>query len=73
MKQLVLVIAAAFATVASAQQPTQDVARWEKQAKGITITRDNWGIAHVRGKTDADAVFGLMYAQGNGVPQVNKK
>ena len=63
MKQLVLVIAAAFATVASAQQPTQDVARWEKQAKGITITRDNWGIAHVRGKTDADAVFGLMYAQ----------
>jgi acyl-homoserine lactone acylase PvdQ len=63
MKQIVLVIAAAFASVASAQQPTQDVARWERQAKGITITRDDWGIAHIRGKTDADAVFGLMYAQ----------
>ena len=33
------------------------------QAKGITITRDDWGIAHVHGKTDADAVFGMMYAQ----------
>ena len=31
--------------------------------KGITIIRDNWGIAHVYGKTDADAVFGMIYAQ----------
>jgi acyl-homoserine-lactone acylase len=29
----------------------------------VTITRDDWGIAHVRGRTDADAVFGMMYAQ----------
>ena len=28
-----------------------------------TIVRDDWGIAHVYGKTDADAVFGAMYAQ----------
>src|SRR5438093_2779699 len=40
-----------------------DVARWEKQAKKITIIRDNWGIPHIYGKTDADAVFGLLYAQ----------
>src|SRR5437016_12643049 len=25
--------------------------------------RDDWGIAHVYGKTDADAVFGMIYAQ----------
>ena len=25
--------------------------------------RDDWGIAHIHGKTDADAVFGLVYAQ----------
>ncbi len=31
--------------------------------RDITITRDDWGIAHVRGKTDADAVFGAVYAQ----------
>jgi acyl-homoserine-lactone acylase len=36
---------------------------WEKQAKAVTIIRDNWGIPHVYGKTDADAVFGLLYAQ----------
>jgi acyl-homoserine-lactone acylase len=28
-----------------------------------TITRDDWGIAHVRGESDADAVFGAIYAQ----------
>ncbi len=40
-----------------------DAARWEKEAKNVTITRDDWGIAHVYGKTDADAVFGMIYAQ----------
>jgi acyl-homoserine-lactone acylase len=29
----------------------------------VTITRDDWGIAHIKGKTDADAVFGMIYAQ----------
>src|SRR6476646_4910744 len=38
-------------------------ARWEREARAVTITRDNWGIAHVRGKTDADAVFGMIYSQ----------
>ncbi len=28
-----------------------------------SIQRDDWGIAHVKGKTDADAVFGMIYAQ----------
>ncbi len=28
-----------------------------------TITRDRWGIAHVNGRTDADAVFGMIFAQ----------
>lgn len=33
------------------------------QAKRVTIHRDEWGIPHIYGKSDADAVFGLMYAQ----------
>src|SRR6476646_1319875 len=37
--------------------------RWEREAASVTITRDDWGIAHVVGKTDADAVFGMIYAQ----------
>lgn len=41
----------------------EEISRWEKQAKDVTIIRDNWGIPHIYGKTDADAVFGLLYAQ----------
>ena len=37
--------------------------RWNDQAKKVSIIRDNWGIPHVYGKSDADAVFGLLYAQ----------
>src|SRR5260370_14934758 len=40
-----------------------DDARLAKQAQNVTIIRDDWGIAHVFGKTDADAVFGAIYAQ----------
>jgi acyl-homoserine-lactone acylase len=39
------------------------ISRWQTQSKNVSIIRDNWGIPHVYGKTDADAVFGLMYAQ----------
>ncbi|HVZ95381.1 MAG TPA: penicillin acylase family protein, partial [Chitinophagaceae bacterium] len=40
-----------------------DISRWKQTAQNVTIIRDNWGIPHVYGKTDADAVFGLLYAQ----------
>ena len=40
-----------------------DAARWEQHSRNVTIMRDDWGIAHVYGKTDADAVFGMIYAQ----------
>ncbi|MDG1709057.1 MAG: penicillin acylase family protein, partial [Emcibacteraceae bacterium] len=42
---------------------SNEVAKWEAQAAGITIQRDEWGVPHIYGKTDADAVFGVMYAQ----------
>jgi acyl-homoserine-lactone acylase len=40
-----------------------EITRWQQTAANITIMRDNWGIPHVYGKTDADAIFGLLYAQ----------
>jgi acyl-homoserine-lactone acylase len=40
-----------------------ELTRWRAEASRVTITRDDWGIAHVHGKTDADAVFGMIYAQ----------
>ncbi|MGH7592229.1 MAG: penicillin acylase family protein, partial [Gemmatimonadales bacterium] len=48
---------------AQTQTPRADVARWERRARSVTIIRDDWGIAHVYGHTDADAVFGAEYAQ----------
>jgi acyl-homoserine-lactone acylase len=46
------------ATLAPAEQ-----APWKAEAARVTIVRDDWGIAHVHGKSDADAVFGMIYAQ----------
>ncbi len=64
MKKLAFLLAFTFASAAFAQQPAAtDLARWQRQASSSTIVRDDWGIAHVRGKTDADAVFGMIYAQ----------
>ncbi len=40
-----------------------DSARWELEARDVNIIQDKWGIPHIYGKTDAEAVFGLMYAE----------
>ncbi len=50
-------------TFAGAQPRSDEAARWQREGKAVTISRDDWGIAHVHGKTDADAVFGMAYAQ----------
>ncbi|CAN5226405.1 penicillin acylase family protein [soil metagenome] len=47
----------------AARAETPDLARLRAEASRVTITRDDWGIAHVRGASDADAVFGAIYAQ----------
>lgn len=41
----------------------EELKRWQQRASNVTIRRDNWGIAHIYGKTDADTVFGTLYAQ----------
>lgn len=40
-----------------------ELSRWENHAANVTIIRDDFGVPHIYGKTDADAVFGLLYAQ----------
>ncbi|MET8403367.1 penicillin acylase family protein [Streptomyces sp900116325] len=51
-------------TAFAASAPNQaDEAHWRRHASRVTITRDDWGVPHVVGETDADAVFGMMYAQ----------
>jgi acyl-homoserine-lactone acylase len=54
---------AAIAQVPTPRARDGEVARWEREARDVTIVRDDWGIPHVHGKTDADAVFGMIYAQ----------
>jgi len=67
MKKFVLAFAAVtaslVASVASQSTGGADATRLERQAQRVTIVRDDWGIAHVFGKTDADVVFGAIYAQ----------
>ena len=58
-----LLVLAVVSAVATADAQNADLARWQQRAQNVTITRDDWGIAHVRGTSDADAVFGLIYAQ----------
>jgi len=62
-KQLALILAAVSVCFALQGAGDPDSARWEKKARNVTVIRDDWGIAHVYGKTDADAVFGAIYAQ----------
>jgi len=57
------VIALPIAAAPSARVPDAATTRWQREAANVTIVRDDWGIAHVHGKTDADAVFGAIYAQ----------
>jgi len=58
----VLLLAAALLAPASAAT-ADELARLRRQASKVLIVRDDWGIAHVSGDTDADAVFGMIYAQ----------
>src|SRR5882724_5094594 len=65
LRNLTLLILAAL-SIAQAQPaatPAAELARWTRRAQSINIVRDDWGIAHIYGKTDADVVFGMIYAQ----------
>ena len=61
--KLSLVLLVACAPVQAPGTPEPEAARWAHQAERVTIVRDDWGIAHVHGHSDADAVFGMVYAQ----------
>src|SRR5271167_3594622 len=63
MKKLVLILSLASASFTFQTDRSPDVARWEQEARNVTIIRDDWGVAHIYGKTDAEVVFGMEYAQ----------
>ena len=60
---LLLLVAAGVVCLQAQDRRNAEAARWEQEARNTSIVRDDWGIAHIYGKTDADTVFGMVYAQ----------
>lgn len=61
-KKLLLVILTAFVFACEGNRDSE-MAKWEAQASRVEIIRDDFGVPHIYGQSDADAVFGLLYAQ----------
>lgn len=62
MKKILLLLLLPIQFFALSFSKTQ-IEKWQQQATRVSIIPDNWGIPHIYGKTDVDAVFGLLYAQ----------
>ena len=62
MKHIYLLL---FLIITSCFQPilSPEETRWKSHAENVEIIRDDFGVPHIYGKSDADAVFGLLYAQ----------
>jgi hypothetical protein len=59
MKRIVILFLCVLPFLAVAQPfSPAEISQWKQQAQQVTIIRDNWGIPHIYGKTDAEAVFG---------------
>ena len=63
MRILALAILCALSGAAADAAAIGQHARLQQHAENVRIVRDNWGIAHIYGKSDADTVFGTIYAQ----------
>jgi acyl-homoserine-lactone acylase len=63
MKSSFVALLFLYTAVAAATAAPDQNQRWHRHAEQVNIIRDNWGIAHIYGKSDADTVFGAIYAQ----------
>jgi acyl-homoserine-lactone acylase len=63
MRKFSGLLVAGLAMAAFPAGAESEMARLKAEAAQVAIVRDDWGIAHVHGKTDAQAVFGMVYAQ----------
>jgi acyl-homoserine lactone acylase PvdQ len=59
-KSLLLIFIASIIFSCKQSEPKSDL---EAKAERVEIIRDDFGVPHIYGKTDADVVFGLLYAQ----------
>lgn len=63
MKFLAVLLLVLVAATGAARAAPADSTRWEDHIRRTEIIRDTWGVAHIYGRTDADTVFGMIYAQ----------
>ncbi|SEB53251.1 Acyl-homoserine lactone (AHL) acylase PvdQ [Maribacter dokdonensis] len=64
MNRIIYLLAFVLVLSCKTEKPkSPEVEKWEAQAANVEIIRDDFGVPHIYGKTDADAVFGLLYAQ----------
>ncbi|MGB0836789.1 MAG: acylase [Flavobacteriaceae bacterium] len=63
MSRIPLVLLALIIFSCTSESKTIEEQRWEQHAANTEIIRDDFGVPHIYGKSDADAVFGLLYAQ----------
>lgn len=63
MNQRILIYLFAFIFIACQPEKSEELSRWEAQAERVEIIRDDFGVPHIYGKSDADVVFGLLFAQ----------
>ena len=63
MRLFVFVLFLVFSCSAPLRHSPTEIKRWEKRAENVEIIRDTYGVGHIYAKTDADVVFGLLYAQ----------
>jgi acyl-homoserine-lactone acylase len=62
-RYLFVILLGAVAAVGAARAEDAETSRWRHETQRVEIIRDQWGIAHIYGKSDADTVFGTIYAQ----------
>jgi acyl-homoserine lactone acylase PvdQ len=63
LRSLVLLLVFFISACASPPPLISEIDRLTARAERVEIIRDDFGVPHIYGKTDADAVFGLLYAQ----------
>lgn len=63
MRNFIFIVFITLFSCKSDNNSNSELERWQNIAENVTIIRDNYGVPHVYGKTDAEAVFGLLYVQ----------
>jgi acyl-homoserine-lactone acylase len=58
-----LLVSLVLLTGCARQVTDPELERLQARAETVTIIRDDFGVPHIYAKTDADAVFGMLYAQ----------